>query len=91
MTAFHELQLPPTISRGAKGGALIPARLWSDRGRLYCTVAGESRDALQEWPFLHRRPISAETYALMMKTLKDQFATPKDARKARLHDLKPRF
>jgi hypothetical protein len=54
-------------------------------------VAGEERSALQEWPYLARRPIAAATYDMMMKTLKEQFETPKAARKARLHELKPRY
>ena len=78
-------------TKGAKGGALVPARIWQEHGRLYCTVAGEDRSALQEWPYLARRPISGPTYDMMMKTLKDQFETPKAARKARLHELKPRW
>jgi hypothetical protein len=78
-------------TRAARGGALIPARIWQDGGRFFCSVAGEARDALQEWAFLAKRPISATTYALMLKNLKDTFASPKDARKAKLHDIPPRF
>lgn len=77
-------------TRGSKGGALIPARIWSDKGRFYCIVGGEARDAIKEWNFLARRPISAETYRRMTETLKEH-GGPKEARKAKLVDLKPRF
>lgn len=75
----------------ARGGALIPARIWSDSGRFFCIVGGEARDTLEQWPYLARRPIAPETYAAMMKGLKETFTTPREARKAKLHDLKPRF
>lgn len=77
-------------TRGSKGGALIPARIWMDHGRLYCIVGGEARDPIKEWPFLARRPIAAETYQRMVETLK-QHGGPKEARRAKLHELKPRF
>ena len=72
-----------------RNGALAPARIWSDGGRFYCVIAGEARDPIQEWPFLSKRPIAAATYAVMLRNLKDNFASPKEARKAKLHELKP--
>lgn len=77
-------------TRGSKGGALLPARIWQEHGRFHCTVAGQVSDAVKEWPFLARRPISAETYERMVALLKEH-GGPKEARRAKLHDLPPRF
>lgn len=75
-------------TRGSKGGALLPARIWRQGAHFFCTVAGRESDAVKEWPFLARRPISAETYERMVALLK-QHGGPKEARRAKLHELSP--
>lgn len=74
-----------------RGHATAPARIWSEAGRFYCTIAGENRKAMQEWPYLSRRPISAETYEQMMKRLNKVDPGPRGRRRTRMDDIPPPF
>lgn len=68
-------------------GLMVPARLWKQDGRWHCLIGGRPADAVREWPYLAKRPIAADTYGHLMKTLR-----PADRRNRRaVDDLPPPF
>jgi hypothetical protein len=99
-------------TRLVKGGPWVPARIWlkqeiGDDGELLsdesycCEIAGQRRDAWDEWPFLARNPIRESEYDYLnaMAAWATDHASdhpaatpgkPVDWRTARLPEFQPR-